>query len=224
MLPNMVERPRQKSMTKKRMAQIGETGMLMMASVNTMKARPVPSTPWGRTHPKKYSPSVSYSTYWYYMMMIRTIAIVCFHRMWQLRQIWLVVGTLYRALRSAGLKPFAVQIFGPDDSNYGPVVTSAGRYWAFRPPFWPIRMKNTGVRCCDVAYSPDWGKSACRSSVNWALQGCPDLSGWDTSECRRSCCLWCCFQGSWRCWATSRCFCNEEISVKSVNHTRTVYF
>ena len=50
MLPNIVERPRQKSMTKKRTAQRGETGILMMASVNTMKARPVPSTPWRRTH------------------------------------------------------------------------------------------------------------------------------------------------------------------------------
>ena len=46
MLPNIVERPRQKSMTKKRTAHRGETGILMMASVNTMNARPVPSTPW----------------------------------------------------------------------------------------------------------------------------------------------------------------------------------
>lgn len=50
MLPNIVERPRQKSMTKKRTDQRGETGILMMASVNTMKARPVPSTPWESIH------------------------------------------------------------------------------------------------------------------------------------------------------------------------------
>lgn len=52
MLPNIVERPRQKSMTKNRTAQRGETGILMMASVNTMKARPVPSTPWRRSNCK----------------------------------------------------------------------------------------------------------------------------------------------------------------------------
>lgn len=46
MLPNIVERPRQKSMMKKSTAQRGEIGILMMASVNTMKAKPVPSTPW----------------------------------------------------------------------------------------------------------------------------------------------------------------------------------
>ena len=50
MLPNRVEIPRQRSMTKKRTDQTGEPGILMMASVNTIKARPVPSTPWTNTH------------------------------------------------------------------------------------------------------------------------------------------------------------------------------
>lgn len=45
MLPNIVERPRQKSMMKKRTDQRGENGISMMASVKTMKASPVPSTP-----------------------------------------------------------------------------------------------------------------------------------------------------------------------------------
>lgn len=45
MLPNMVESPRQKSMMKKRTDQRGEIGIFVMASVKTMKARPVPSTP-----------------------------------------------------------------------------------------------------------------------------------------------------------------------------------
>lgn len=45
MLPNMDDRPRQKSMTKKRTDQRGATGILVMASVKTMKASPVPSTP-----------------------------------------------------------------------------------------------------------------------------------------------------------------------------------
>ena len=45
MFPNMEERPRQKSMRKKSTAHSGERGILVMASVNTMKARPVPSTP-----------------------------------------------------------------------------------------------------------------------------------------------------------------------------------
>ena len=46
MFPNMVDSPRQKSIMKNRMDQRGETGILVMASVNTMKARPVPSTPY----------------------------------------------------------------------------------------------------------------------------------------------------------------------------------
>ena len=45
MFPNMDDRPRQKSMTKKRTDQRGATGILVMASVKTMKASPVPSTP-----------------------------------------------------------------------------------------------------------------------------------------------------------------------------------
>lgn len=45
MLPNMDDRPRQKSMMKKRTDQRGATGILVMASVKTMKASPVPSTP-----------------------------------------------------------------------------------------------------------------------------------------------------------------------------------
>lgn len=46
MLPNMVERPRQKSMMKNRADHRGEIGIFVMASVKTMKANPVPSTPW----------------------------------------------------------------------------------------------------------------------------------------------------------------------------------
>lgn len=45
MLPNMDDRPRQKSMMKKRTDHSGDTGILVMASVKTMKASPVPSTP-----------------------------------------------------------------------------------------------------------------------------------------------------------------------------------
>lgn len=45
MLPNIEDRPRQKSIIKKRRAHTGETGILVIASVNTMKAKPVPSTP-----------------------------------------------------------------------------------------------------------------------------------------------------------------------------------
>lgn len=49
MLPNIEDRPRQKSIMKKRTAHIGEMGILVMASVNTMKAKPVPSTPYTQT-------------------------------------------------------------------------------------------------------------------------------------------------------------------------------
>lgn len=49
MLPNIVESPKQKSMIKNNTAHRGEMGILVMASVNTMKARPVPSTPWWNT-------------------------------------------------------------------------------------------------------------------------------------------------------------------------------
>jgi len=45
MFPNMEDSPRQKSMMKKRTAHSGAKGILVIASVNTMKARPVPSTP-----------------------------------------------------------------------------------------------------------------------------------------------------------------------------------
>lgn len=45
MFPNMDDRPRQKSMTKKRTDHSGDKGILVMASVKTIKARPVPSTP-----------------------------------------------------------------------------------------------------------------------------------------------------------------------------------
>lgn len=45
MFPNMEDRPRQKSMMKNRTDHSGEMGILVMASVNTMKAKPVPSTP-----------------------------------------------------------------------------------------------------------------------------------------------------------------------------------
>ena len=41
-MPNMEERPRQKSMMKKRAAQSWEPGISITASVNTMKASPVP--------------------------------------------------------------------------------------------------------------------------------------------------------------------------------------
>ncbi|TNN86075.1 hypothetical protein EYF80_003492 [Liparis tanakae] len=46
-----VEIPKQRSMTKKRTDQKGEPGILVIASVNTMKARPVPSTPCTDTKP-----------------------------------------------------------------------------------------------------------------------------------------------------------------------------
>lgn len=49
MLPNIEDRPRQKSIMKKRTAHNGERGILVIASVNTMKAKPVPSTPYAQT-------------------------------------------------------------------------------------------------------------------------------------------------------------------------------
>lgn len=76
--PNMEDRPRLKSMTKKSTAHTCEPGILMTASVNTMKARPVPDalcgtdTQWTyicldtltpihkshtNTHTKKHSPT-----------------------------------------------------------------------------------------------------------------------------------------------------------------------
>ena len=42
-VPNMVPRPRDSSMRKKRTDQNGDPGMFMMASVKTTNARPVPS-------------------------------------------------------------------------------------------------------------------------------------------------------------------------------------
>lgn len=45
MFPNMDDRPRQNSMIKKSTDQSGAAGILVMASVNTMNASPVPSTP-----------------------------------------------------------------------------------------------------------------------------------------------------------------------------------
>lgn len=47
MLPNIEERPKLKSMTKNSMAHTCEPGISMTASVNTMKARPVPEALWG---------------------------------------------------------------------------------------------------------------------------------------------------------------------------------
>lgn len=46
--PNIDDKPKQKSMMKKRMDHKGETGILVIASVKTIKARPVPSTPCKR--------------------------------------------------------------------------------------------------------------------------------------------------------------------------------
>lgn len=48
MLPNMEERPKLKSMTKKRTAHTCEPGISSTASVNAMKARPVPDALWRR--------------------------------------------------------------------------------------------------------------------------------------------------------------------------------
>lgn len=45
MFPNMEDRPRQKSMMKKSTDHSGDMGILVMASVKTMNASPVPSTP-----------------------------------------------------------------------------------------------------------------------------------------------------------------------------------
>ena len=55
MLPNIEDRPRQKSIMKKRTAHTGEKGILVIASVNTMKAKPVPSTPYGPNTAQCYS-------------------------------------------------------------------------------------------------------------------------------------------------------------------------
>lgn len=48
MLPNMEERPRLKSMTKNKTAQTCEPGISITASVNMIKARPVPDALWER--------------------------------------------------------------------------------------------------------------------------------------------------------------------------------
>lgn len=50
MLPNIEDSPRQKSMMKKRTDQIGDRGICVIASVKTMKAKPVPSTPQVQTY------------------------------------------------------------------------------------------------------------------------------------------------------------------------------
>lgn len=47
-LPNMEERPKLKSITKNSMAHTCEPGISITASVNTMKASPVPEALWGR--------------------------------------------------------------------------------------------------------------------------------------------------------------------------------
>lgn len=48
MLPNMEERPKLKSMTKNKMAHTCEPGISITASVNMIKAMPVPDALWGR--------------------------------------------------------------------------------------------------------------------------------------------------------------------------------
>lgn len=53
MLPNMEERPKLKSMTKNNMAHTCEPGISITASVNTIKARPVPEALCGRKMEKK---------------------------------------------------------------------------------------------------------------------------------------------------------------------------
>ena len=45
MFPNMEDRPRQKSMMKKSTDHSGDSGILVRASVKTINASPVPSTP-----------------------------------------------------------------------------------------------------------------------------------------------------------------------------------
>lgn len=55
MFPNMEDRPKQKSMMKKSTDHSWDTGILVMASVKTMNASPVPSTPCvdkQRRHPR----------------------------------------------------------------------------------------------------------------------------------------------------------------------------
>lgn len=48
MLPNMEERPKLKSMMKNNMAHTCEPGISITASVNAIKARPVPDAVWRR--------------------------------------------------------------------------------------------------------------------------------------------------------------------------------
>lgn len=48
MFPNMEERPKLKSIMKNNMAHTCEPGISFTASVNTIKARPVPEALWGR--------------------------------------------------------------------------------------------------------------------------------------------------------------------------------
>lgn len=53
MVPNIEERPKLKSIMKNNMAHICEAGISFTASVNTMKARPVPEALWGRKMKEK---------------------------------------------------------------------------------------------------------------------------------------------------------------------------
>ena len=48
-LPNMEDRPKLNSMMKNNTAHTCEPGISITASVNTIKARPVPDALWGRT-------------------------------------------------------------------------------------------------------------------------------------------------------------------------------
>lgn len=59
MVPNMVLRPKLSSIRKKSADQKGLPGSMDMASVNAMKARPVPSTPCKQTRVFKFHLSLS---------------------------------------------------------------------------------------------------------------------------------------------------------------------
>lgn len=61
----MEDRPKLKSMTKNSMAHTCEPGISITASVNTMKARPVPDALWGGRW-KEHELTVLY--FWWYMM------------------------------------------------------------------------------------------------------------------------------------------------------------
>lgn len=72
MFPNMEERPRQKSMIKKSTDHSGDTGIFVMASVKTMKARPVPSTPC--SDPQGHLSSLPLSLLLYQLLLLPLIA------------------------------------------------------------------------------------------------------------------------------------------------------